>query len=141
MSRRLFWIHEDALSLDHPALASRCAGDSICFIWDDHHLEAMGYGFQRLVFIYETLSEMGVDVLRGSTVAVLKHEARRISASEIVVPTTVNPALLSIISALRSDFEVDVVAERPFVTLDRKPSLRRFFAYWKTARPHLMHPG
>ena len=101
----------------------------------------MGYGFQRLVFMYETLCEMDIVILRGSTVAALSQEARRVGAHQIVVPETVNPALLNVVADLQTSVEVEVVAGRPFLTLDRKPSLRRFFAYWKSARPHLMRPG
>ena len=138
MSSRLFWIHEDALSLTHPALSSRTEDDAVCFVWDDQHLQEMGYGFQRLVFIYETLCEMGIEVYRGNTADVLVEQARIIGADEVVVPSTVNPALLTTIKSIDPSLKVTVVESLPFVKSDGEPNLRRFFSYWKWARSDLM---
>ena len=65
---QLVWLHEDALNAKHPVLHSTSNADLVCFVWDDEYLSAMEYGFQRLVFIYETLCEMGINVIRGDTV-------------------------------------------------------------------------
>ena len=140
MSARVFWIHEDAMSLNHPVFDEFIDGDVVCFVWDAEYLKAMGYGFQRLVFIYETLCEMGVEVLRGSTVDAVAERARLAEASVVHVPATLNPALQTKIDALRARVHVEEVADSPFVDFDRPPTLRRFFGYWKKARPYLMRP-
>ena len=140
MTSRMHWIHEDALSHLHPALRGRTDADRVCFVWDDAHLEAMEYSFQRLVFIYETLCEMEVEIIRGDTVEVLLATARECGASTVRVPDSPTPALQAIIDALRPHLTVEVIAPPPFVELERPPSLRRFFAYWKSARSQLMRP-
>ena len=140
MTKPLHWIHEDALNADHPAFQDLHEGERLCFVWDDEHLRDMGYSFQRLVFIYETLCELNAEILRGSTAEVLHSRAQASDASEIRVPDTPNPAIQAVVESLRANLSVSVIPEDPFVDLDRAPSLRRFFAYWKSARRQLMRP-
>ena len=140
MSGHLYWVHEDALNLHHPALRCRTDTDPTCFIWDDTHLQAMGYSFQRLVFVYETLAEMNIAVLRGRTIETLVAHAHRVGADIVRVPDSPNPAIQSMVRELREHIHVEVLDAEPFVALDRPPNLRRFFSYWKSARPHLMRP-
>ena len=140
MNTTLYWVHEDALSWSHPALSDRDPAAVVCFVWDDKHLESMAYSFQRLVFIYETLCEMGVEIVRGDIVATLVTAAKDCGADTICVADSPNPAIQSAIEALREALPVNVVPEEPFVSLDRAPSLRRFFAYWKSAKSQLMRP-
>ena len=138
MSPRLYWLHEDALRAEHPVLQEARSEDTLCFVWDDAHLEAMGYSFQRLVFIFETLAELGVTIFRGKTDEVLLRQAQQLGTNSLQVPDTPNPALQDIIAALRSELHVEVIADKPFVILKRPPDLRRFFRYWKSARGQLM---
>ena len=138
MSKRLFWIHEDALSRAHPMFEQYREGDVVCFVWDDAHLQAMDYGFQRLVFVYETVCEMGIEVYRGSTVDTLLALVQTHSIATLYAPHSLNPVLSRTMASLRREIDVVVVQDEPFVQLDRAPNLRRFFAYWKLARPTLM---
>ena len=140
MSTRVFWIHEDAMSRNHPVFEEFIEGDVVCFVWDAQYLKDMGYSFQRLVFIYETLCEMGVEIVRGSTVDAVAERARLAEASVVHVPATLNPSLQAKIDALRRRVHVEEVTDTPFVDFDRPPKLRRFYGYWKKARPYLMRP-
>ena len=134
MSDALIWLHEDALSGTHPLSAGVQLSEGACYVWDDAHLEEMGYSFKRLVFIYETLVALGVPIYRGDTVAVLKALAASRGVARVRVPFSPNPALQAIWGTLSADLEVECVFELPLVTFDRPPKLRRFFAYWKSAR-------
>ena len=140
MTRHIVWLHEDALSTQHPVLHGTNEADLVCFIWDDDYLAEMEYGFQRLVFIYETLCEMEIDLFRGNTVETLLEQARRVGADTIRVPESPNPTIQANIDALRYTLKVEVVPDEPFVHFERPPNLRRFFTYWKTAKTHLMRP-
>ena len=62
------------------------------------------------------------------------------AVNSIRVPDSPNPTIQANIEALRSNLTVEVISEEPFVDFDRPPNLRRFFAYWKSAKPHLMRP-
>ena len=140
MTKRLIWIHEDALGDEHPVHAGATVGDEVWFVWDPQHLESMGYGAKRLIFIYETLCEMGVVVVKGRTASVLKQRAADLGLDTVWVAGSVNPAIQRIIAELQTDLTVEVVSDTPLVEFDRPPNLRRFFSYWKTAGPRLMRP-
>jgi hypothetical protein len=115
-------------------------GSVAVFVWDDAYLQQMDYGFKRLLFIYETLLELDVCIVRGDLVDCLGRLARE-QGGRIRVPETPNPRLQQIAERLRDEFEVDVIAELPFVSLTREPDLGRFFRYWNKARGAAMKPG
>ena len=88
------------------------------------YLAKMEYGFQRLVFIYETLCEMEIDLFRGNTVEILLEQARRVGADTIRVPESPNPTIQANIEALRYTLKVEVVPDEPFVHFERPPNLQ-----------------
>ena len=136
----LVWLHEDALRRDHPAFASADTDSPAYFIWDDAYLQAMDYGFKRLVFIYESLVDLPVTILHGDLVSCLSQLADR-HGGQVRVPATPNPLLKSRIEQMQRDFDVEVVADTPFVELAREADLKRFYRYWNKARKLAMKPG
>ena len=67
MNDSLIWLHEDALCASHPVFS---AAPSVCeavFVWDDAYLQHAHYSLKRLVFLYETLCELPVTIIRGHT--------------------------------------------------------------------------
>lgn len=135
--KELVWLHEDALRLTHPVLDG---GDGMAvFVWDEDYFLRMGYGFQRLVFIYETLCEMGVQVYRGETVETLVGLLEQYSLESLRVPFSPNPELGEIVVALeKKGVGVEVVPDQPFAHLRKEPDLKRFFRYWNKARKTAM---
>ena len=138
MSGSLVWMHEDALRLDHPVFDGTEGAADAVFIWDDEHLEAMGYSFQRLVFIYETLCELGVAIYRGPTHDMLIRLADSRGKTTIRVADSPNPALRALRELLAQHLAVHCIEEPAFVTPERDPDLRRFFRYWKRVRRPLL---
>jgi hypothetical protein len=136
----LIWLHEDALSCDHPVFAMAAPASQACFIWDETYLQQMDYGFKRLLFIYETLLELPVTIIRGKRCDCLARLARQ-NGGRILVPATPNPLLQQTIARLGEDFVVEVIAASDFVTLSRQPDLKRFFRYWNRARKAALLPA
>ena len=136
----LVWLHEDALRADHPVF--RSAGDEVrcVFVWDEDYLKQMDYGFKRLLFIYETLLELGCDILRGNLRDCLIQQARQ-SGGRLLIPATPNPVLGEVIQQLEADIDIEVVADTAFVVIAKEPDLARFFRYWNTARKSAFIPG
>ena len=138
MSSTLLWFHEDALNLEHPVAHGYDVGEHGVFIWDPAYLQAMNYGFQRLVFIYETVCELGIPIFAGDTLEVLTELARIRGASFVRAPATPNPDLMRLVQDIPPTLPIEWVEDQPFVSLDRPPKLKRFFGYWKKARPLLL---
>jgi len=133
------WIHDEALRADHPLFRHGDAQSRSVFIWDEAYFEAMDYGFSRLVFVYEALGDLPVDILKGDTVTLLTEMAG--AAGRIITADTPNAELLRRIDVLAGALPVERVAEEPFVHLAAAPDLRRFFRYWNKARISAMQPG
>lgn len=138
---KLIWIHEDALRLSHPVFAS--SDHEAFFVWDEEYFIHMNYAFPRLVFIYETLCEMGVNVYKGKALDVITQLAKQHDSNSIYIPFTPNPRLQSVMGKLEDGgLHIEVVPDEPFIILEQKPNLKRFFRYWNKARKlALLHGG
>lgn len=136
----IIWLHEDALRADHPVFAEAGPETPAWFVWDEAYLREMDYGFKRLLFIYETLIELPVTIVRGGYLESLPALAARHDGL-IWVPETPNPSLKRTAARLSEDYDVNVIADTPFVKLPREPDLKRFFRYWKLARKPAMTIG
>ncbi len=52
------------------------SGDRAVYVFDDEQLAAAGWGLKRILFVYETLLELPVEIHRGPTVETLVTLAR-----------------------------------------------------------------
>jgi hypothetical protein len=129
MSGAVVWLHEDALRRSHPCVLA--AGDSAAclHLWDDAYLQAANYSLKRLVFLYETVAEAGIEVVRGDTFLTLLHHP----ASHVWIPHSPNPFIRTVAQRLQAHKQVTVVDDEPFVHLPAGPAPARFFAYWRKA--------
>lgn len=138
MTQELIWIHEDALRESHPVNEGLNLSEDGFFVWDAEYLKAMNYGYKRLVFIYETLCELGVPIYEGNTESVALALISARGATTLRTAYTPNPALQDIASSLAQSTSVVTFEDTPFVTLERPLKLKRFFGYWKKAKPILL---
>ncbi len=138
MRESIVWIHEDALRSNHPAYQGLDLQVHGFFVWDEAYLRKANYGMKRLVFIYETLCEMGVPIYRGDTEEVVTALIHKNQAQRLFVANTPNPELLHLIEVLSNHVSVVTTDDEPFVSFDREPKLKRFFGYWKKAKPILL---
>ena len=138
MSQALIWLHEDSLRLSHPVFAAAPANCEVVFIWDDQYLLKANYSLKRLVFLYETLSELPILILRGNTLEILSQHP----ASQLFVPESPNPWIKSICEQLPSNKNIIQIDDEPFVTLKMNTQFRRFFQFWsKVERFAFIHDG
>ena len=72
----LVWLHEEALRADHPVFAA-VPGATALFCWDVDYMAAADIGLRRQIFIYESLLELDVTIIRGAASQVLPLVARR----------------------------------------------------------------
>lgn len=128
MKEKLIWVHEDTLSLSHPVFADIEQANAI-FIWDESYWKKSDISLKRLVFIYESLCEMPIQIIKGDMLTVLRDRQE----SVIQVGATNNPLIKNVIDKLALDKRVIEVKSKAFVVLKSNKEYRRFFQYWKEA--------
>ena len=139
----LVWLHEEALRADHPVFAA-VPGAKALFCWDIDYMAAADIGLRRQIFIYESLLDLDVTIIRGAASKVLPLVAQRVQATRLCVPDTPNPLIrkeLTNVKAALAGIAVELVSDRPFVQLAAKPDLGRFFRYWNKARKQALRRG
>jgi hypothetical protein len=126
MSEALILLHEKALRLSHPVFKVAPKDTQAIFIWDDDYFRKVNYSLKRLVFLYETLCELPIQLFRGATVEVV----RTLQPSGLFIPETNHPIIQSLIAELQTFVPVVIVPEEAFVELEQDLDPRRFFQYW-----------
>lgn len=126
MSNSLIWLHEDALRLSHPIFSNAPADSEVIFIWDDSYLQKSNYSLKRLVFLYETLCELPLIILRGDTFEILNFH----SATQLYTPASPNPWINLVCKKLVTSKEVIRISDEPFVRIQSKTDFKRFHQYW-----------
>ena len=129
MNAPLIWVHEEALRMTHPLFKAAPERTKAIYVWDDDYFRAVNYSLKRLIFIYETLCELPIDIIRGNTLDVI----RELAPPALYIPATNNALILNIIESLEAAFPVTVVEDETFVVIKKPIEFRRFFQYWNKA--------
>jgi hypothetical protein len=139
IEKALILLHEESLRMTHPVFHAAPRGAQVIYIWDDEYIQRTGYSLKRLIFIYESLSELDVEILRGDTQSILEQ----INPSIVYIPRTNNPLLLEMIESVHKVLPVELVEDEPFVKLEKPMEYKRFFQYWGKAekKAFLLHGG
>ena len=130
MNPPLIWLHEESLRETHPVFTAAPEGTRAIYVWDDEYLRQLDYSLKRLVFIYETLCELPVDIIRGDSVSIIKQ----MCPSILYVPATTKPHIISNIGRLKTIANVQMIQDENFVTMTKTTDLKRFFPYWNMAQ-------
>lgn len=126
-------MHPDCLSA-----AWFTPDDHAVFIFDDAYLTASGWGLKRILFVYETLIELPVEIHRGPTLLTLTALIASSGATGVVIPDSPDPWLRNCIVLLRHLTTIDIVPTPAFVELTGKIDLKRFSRYWAKAEGKLL---
>jgi len=126
MRQSIIWVNEDSLRLSHPVFSFSSVDIKAIFIWDDVYFKEAGYSLKRLVFIYETLCELPIQIIRGDTIAILKDY----DLCLLYIPESINLFIRDIINQLPETIEINIIEGEPFVCLPRQTQYGRFFQYW-----------
>lgn len=129
MQQPLILLHEESLRITHPVFNAAPKNTRVIYVWDDAYVKRTEYSLKRFVFIYETLCELDVDILRGDMQDILQE----INPSVVYIPYTNNPLLLELIDSIGEIVSIEIVADEPFVTLKKPLQAKRFFQYWSKA--------
>ena len=81
---QLLYIHEKGLGDNQPIFSRMAPNSRALFIWDDAYFKKRNYSLKRLVFIYETLTTMPVEIVHGKTLDIVKE----IAPKKVITPYT-----------------------------------------------------
>ncbi len=138
MNPALICLHEDALRITHPIFKFAPTGTKAIYVWDDEYLRRANYSLKRLVFLYETLCDLPVDIVRGDTRTVVMA----MTPAMLYVPATNNPSLLSLFAGISPATPLTFVDDDIFAVMEKTSEARRFFQYWsKVERSAFLHNG
>jgi hypothetical protein len=129
MADTIIWLHDKGLSLRHP-LFEHAGADAPCFfIWDDDYFKQRAYSLKRLVFIYETLCEMPIQIVQGNTLDIFAE----MRPQKIITPYTADTEINRLIKQLANSFAVETVRAKSF-SMAPNDDVKRFFKYWNKAK-------
>lgn len=138
MNEPVLWIHGDNLN-PHSAALQQYPDAPAVWVWDDSLLAQWRISLKRIVFLYECLLELPVEIRHGDVSAELLAFARRHNTTRIVTMESPSPQFAHICGALRAaGLSVTVVEEAPFVAPAQPPDLRRFSRYWRAVKDDAM---
>lgn len=129
MSQSIIWLHDEALRAAHPVFSVAPEHAKAIFIWDENYFKQLGYSLKRLVFIYETLCDLPVEIFQGDTLNLLKQ----FLPSVVYIPESYSCFVQTIARELSAVTKVQMVDDEPFVVLSKKSDCKRFFQYWNKA--------
>ena len=132
---QLLYIHEKGLGDNQPIFSRMAPNSRALFIWDDAYFKKRNYSLKRLVFIYETLISMPVDIVRGETSEIVNDLAPK----KIITPYTADLELRQLMSEAFKDFELELVYPKAFVHINDEFNFTRFFKYWNKAKKTAFH--
>ena len=130
MNKDIVLFHEKALNKNFPGSDKISERTKQLFIWDDQYFKRRGYTLKRLVFIYETLCQMNIEIIQGDTLEVIQL----LSPKQITTFFTTDLQIKEILTHLASLYPVKIIKPDPFVIIPDSYDSKRFFQYWNQAR-------
>ena len=129
MADKLLLVHDKALRSGLDVYEASESFKAV-HIWDDEYYRSQRYSLKRLVFIYETLLDLPLEIIHGNTLDILSEE----NFDHIVIPYSGDQVLKTLFSKIEKIKTVQYLFETSFVNLDRAVEFKRFFKYWNQAK-------
>tara|TARA_B100000579_G_C22544954_1_gene717078 strand:+ start:136 stop:558 length:423 start_codon:yes stop_codon:yes gene_type:complete len=129
MANLIVLLHEKSLRIPNTIVDRIKKDTKVVFVWDDEYYKNRGYSLKRLVFIYETISKLPVQILRGDTLQILTS----CNPKKVLIPFTADTGLTRLSQSLSRSFNVEIIKDDLFCEEDLSFKTKRFFKYWKKA--------
>ncbi len=134
-STSIIWVHGDNLNPESQVWQQFPEAPAV-WVWDEDLLQAWQISFKRIVFLYECLLELPVEICRGNVVQELSVFATKHQAQQIVTSPSPSPRFRAICQQL--PVPVEIIPEPEFVTIPDSVDLKRFSRYWRVAKENIM---
>lgn len=125
------WIHEDAITLDHPVVQHAGPAAGPVFIWDTDEHDRRGYSLKRRVFIYECAHDLDIPIYAGNPCDILTALA---DGQTIYAATSPNPYIKEILSDLHESHDVVTLNAPCLAHVPANTDTGRFFRFWNRAK-------
>ena len=129
MSDLIVLLHEKSLRIPTTVVGLLNKDTKVIYVWDDEYYKNRGYSLKRLVFIYESLCKLPVQILRGDTTQILTS----FNPKKVFIPFTADTGLTTLSQSLSRSFNVEIIKDDLFCEEDFDLKTKRFFKYWKKA--------
>jgi len=127
MTNSIIWLHDTALRISHPVFSAAPQDAKVIFIWDDAYFKSRGYSLKRLVFIYETLCSLSIDIILGNSLKILME----LKPTELYIPLKHNAYVDEVLYKLSREMKIHLVPDEIFASIPKNCKFWRFFQYWK----------
>jgi hypothetical protein len=135
-SPTLVWVHGDSLSPTNPALLTYPQAPAV-WVWDEELLTQWQISRKRIVFIYECLLELPVEIRRGNVVQELTQAMQAQRAKHLVTTPSPSPRFKQICQELSQQFTLEILPIPPLIPPQKYLDLKRFSRYWQVAEKHI----
>ena len=129
MSDLIVLLHEKSLRIPNTVVGLLNKDTKVIYVWDDEYYKNRGYSLKRLVFIYESLCKLPVQILRGDTTQILTS----LNPKKVFIPFTADTGLTKLSQSLSRSFNVEIIKDDLFCEEDFDIETKRFFKDWKKA--------
>ena len=128
-SKNIIWLHEKRLK--HKSFWQHKLDENykLIHIWDNDYYKRRNYSFQRLVFIYETLCDLEIDIIFGNIIITLQS----IDINKLMIPFSVDTEIMKICSLLAEQINIKFIYDDKFVEVKEGIKFNKFFKYWSYA--------
>lgn len=127
----VIWVHEDAMTLDHPVFEAAGSQARPVFIWDTEEHDRRGYSFKRRVFIYECAHDLDIPIYAGNPYDILTALA---DGETVYAAGSPAPYIIEVLSDLRDSQDVKVVEAPRLAYIPADTDTGRFFRFWNRAK-------
>ena len=137
-NKNLIWLHEK--SLKYKSFWQDKLGEDYesIHIWDNDYYKKRNYSFQRLVFIYETLCDLEIDIVSGNIITTLQS----ININKLIIPLSIDTEITKICNLLVKEIDIKFIHDDKFVDIKEGTKFNKFFKYWSYAEKIVfMHNG
>ena len=122
-------LHEKSLRIPNTVIERLTEDTKVIYVWDDEYYKNRGYSLKRLVFIYESLCTLPVQILRGNAAEILTS----FNPKKVLIPFTADTGLSRMSEELSRRFNVEIIKDDLFCEVNFDFETKRFFKYWKRA--------
>ena len=114
MSDLIVLLHEKSLRIPNTVVGLSNKDTKVIYVWDDEYYKNRGYSLKRLVFIYEALCKLPVQILRGDPTLILTS----FNPKKVFIPFTADTGLTKLSQSLSRSFNVEIIKDDLFCEED-----------------------